>query len=935
MLNLERLKSLRVLAFVALVAIGVTAGDRPALAITSDEHLERAQGYFEKGELDSSIIELKNALQRNRKNAEARLLLGRVYIRKGRGADAEKELQRTHDLGVRIDNFKELMGQARLLQGNFDDVLQSITVEQSDAPARKAALFALRGEAQLGLGNSDDAKQSFTTAVTHNPGNANAHTGLGKIAMAKGLLDVADAELAKAVAADPTALGVLRLKGDLLFAHTQLPEAERAYEELVATYPFVPHVLRLSYVRSALGKNEEAIKDVERVLKVAPQHAGANHLRALAAYRTQDYKTAKFHIDQALTYFPLHPQFQLLAGATNYALGQNEQALRYFERYIAREPSDDRARRMMGATLLRLGNAEAAREVLKPLEAKQSADSADDAQLLSLIGTAAIRSGDLESGRSYLEQLVEMQPDNAKARAQLGVVQVALGEAEEGISDLEKSLEQDPELDSALISLIVTYLRERQFDRALEVARRLQESSPDNAQAHTLVGISQAGLGDIDGATQTFEQALKINPGDPTAAVNLASIKTAQGKMDEAYNLYNQVLEQNPDHLGAMLRLARLEKQRDRRTEELAVLERAFDRHPGSLPTRLALGRALIERRAPQRALEVTAGLQDEAPNNAAVLEVVGQAMLRVGNTEEAINTFRKLVEARPDNAVSHFNLARAFEAADNFDKADIELQKALLLDPAHTQAKFARARILVRRGGLEVAKSLVEDLKSAFPDEPAILDLEARIALGQNRPEEAVRLLQHALETSNDSDLVILLAQAQARSGTIDAGMASLGDWLVRFPDDIRVRTYLAQSNLSLKRFETAKSEYQTILASAPDNIAALNNLAWINWRSGSPQAGLVHARRALELAPENPGIMDTLAIIQLDLGDSAEALDLLRRAHAQLPQSAEIQLHLARALIDEGETDEAKDLLTRLVDSEHVTAERAEAEVLLRRLP
>ena len=48
MLNLERLKSLRVLAFVALVAIGVTAGDRPALVLLEQrECISSAHGLFD------------------------------------------------------------------------------------------------------------------------------------------------------------------------------------------------------------------------------------------------------------------------------------------------------------------------------------------------------------------------------------------------------------------------------------------------------------------------------------------------------------------------------------------------------------------------------------------------------------------------------------------------------------------------------------------------------------------------------------------------------------------------------------------------------------------------------------------------------------------------------------------------------------------------
>ena len=88
-----KMKLLRSVAVAGLLAAGIAAGDvQPALAITAQEHFERAQGYFERGDLDATIIELKNAIQRDKNNAEARLLLGRAYVQKGRGADAVDQL---------------------------------------------------------------------------------------------------------------------------------------------------------------------------------------------------------------------------------------------------------------------------------------------------------------------------------------------------------------------------------------------------------------------------------------------------------------------------------------------------------------------------------------------------------------------------------------------------------------------------------------------------------------------------------------------------------------------------------------------------------------------------------------------------------------------------------------------------------------------------
>ena len=96
--------------------------------------------------------------------------------------------------------------------------------------------------------------------------------------------------------------------------------------------------------------------------------------------------------DQALAALPSHLPSQLLAGATNFALGNNEVAYRHLAGYLADVPGNKNARRLLGAMLLRIGQPGESRKVLEPLKDQ----APDDTQLLALIGAAAVRSGDLD-----------------------------------------------------------------------------------------------------------------------------------------------------------------------------------------------------------------------------------------------------------------------------------------------------------------------------------------------------------------------------------------------------------------------------------------------------------------------------------------------------------------------------------------------------------
>src|SRR6266478_1444400 len=73
---------------------------------TDVEHIQRAKQLQDKGETQAAVIEVKNALQKNPKNAEARWLLGEYYVQQGAGKDAENQLKVAQELGVNREVLK-------------------------------------------------------------------------------------------------------------------------------------------------------------------------------------------------------------------------------------------------------------------------------------------------------------------------------------------------------------------------------------------------------------------------------------------------------------------------------------------------------------------------------------------------------------------------------------------------------------------------------------------------------------------------------------------------------------------------------------------------------------------------------------------------------------------------------------------------------------
>src|SRR3569833_3440554 len=87
------------LALVFASAVPLSGCDRSA-HLSVEEHIERAKDFQSKGDTRASILELKNAVQKDPNNAQARWLLGNAYLDLRQGGEAETQLDKAVKLGI-------------------------------------------------------------------------------------------------------------------------------------------------------------------------------------------------------------------------------------------------------------------------------------------------------------------------------------------------------------------------------------------------------------------------------------------------------------------------------------------------------------------------------------------------------------------------------------------------------------------------------------------------------------------------------------------------------------------------------------------------------------------------------------------------------------------------------------------------------------------
>ena len=136
--------------------------------------------------------------------------------------------------------------------------------------------------------------------------------------------------------------------------------------------------------------------------------------------------------------------------------------------------------------------------------------------------------------------------------------------------------------------------------------------------------------------------------------------------------------------------------------------------------------------------------------------------------------------------------------------------------------------------------------------------------------------------------------------------------------------------------QYDRATIAYRRVLAAQPNNVVALNNLAYaMAVRQGMPADALPFAQRAAALAPNDAQIADTLGWVYHLSGDDKMAAQVLGPVARLGLNQPEIRLHAAVVFAAVGahavaqrELEAALRLKPELEDSEEVRQVRAQLE-------
>lgn len=375
---------------------------------------------------------------------------------------------------------------------------------------------------------------------------------------------------------------VWRESGSQLIKKGDNVGAAKAFGEALKLRPCFADALRgRAAALSNLGGSEQALKDIDLAVKLAPSDYHNHTVRGRVLEGLSRYEEAGLEYRKAITmssddwsgYFHL-TRLLIYQGKANEAKTCIDQA-------IGKWPGVVELRENRAHVLLLLDKIEAAWQEIE-LVSKMGSKSKCFFDLKSRI---LEEKGERKAAITCLRECVTMYPYDSWLHCQLSRLLMLDGNKESAVKDAEISISLDPSCGYSQASSTFLYVDGELSNKYTEQAIRL---NPFDARLYQNRGYLRAHMQDIAGALQDYDMAIKLEPWNYRPHRCKALRLDYERRFDEAVKEYKTAEELGADPYYSSASIAYILMLQKRWADAEAYFDRAI-KNTGNRPSRARL----------------------------------------------------------------------------------------------------------------------------------------------------------------------------------------------------------------------------------------------------------------------------------------------------------------------------------------------------------
>lgn len=621
----------------------------------------------------------------------AQLLYGMVNLYEGNYQQAESHFRSVLARQPNNGQARQGLVEARRLQQDATGALELLAPSLGEQDA-SSELLAKGGRLSLQAGDVDGGVELLERATASDPGNMQRQLDLAIAYLAAGDTDKALATLESMPENSESEYGRSVL---LILTKHQRGEIEQAQADLDALITeYGDDQAKAASLWNLKGGLRQRAGDLgaastaySRALELDENNLGARLNLARIQLSQGDNENARGNYLAALEAQPENAAAMTGLAQLAFQAGDTPAAVSWLEKAREADANALRARLLLGAQYLRLGDSESAAEV--SAEAYALAPNGPDSN--NLDGLVKLASGNYSLAEARFAAAMETRPDEpqyAFNRARTLMQLQRRDQAYEIVSDVYL---RHPEHQGNAVLYAALLGENGKWEDAYKVSGDLQSRFPESSMGYSIEADLLAAQGKNEEALAKYEDAYERQAGRKLA-MRISQVRLAVGADQPEVPLVDYV-ERHPDDVGARVMLAQTYQVSGQMAEAVSQYERAAseDFANASVLNNLAW---LYHQQGDSRAEETAKRAHDLAKNNAQITDTYGWILLNNGKLEKAERLLRDASEQSPDSCEIRYHYAVALSKTGQSEEAKDILGEILGSDCAFSSRADAASML-------------------------------------------------------------------------------------------------------------------------------------------------------------------------------------------------------------------------------------------------
>lgn len=481
-------------------------------------------------------------------------------------------------------------------------------------------------------------------------------------------------------------------------------------------------------------------------------------------------------------------------------------------------------------------------------------------------------------------------------------------------------------------------LKQNKLEEAQNKVSALLKETPNEPEPYNIQALLDTFKKDTSAAQQSYKKAIELDQSNITARLGLAKLALDNGEIDKAKDYAKQILSFNDKTIAAYLLLANIAYKQKDSTEVEKALVTAQEKAKGNFTEEIEVIKWLksfyVNQKQPGKMLSIGQDMVKRYPNNSMALSVLAGAEIANDKKPAAEETLQQIINLEKQDISSRFLLAKLLSEHPGKEKDVLTLlDEAAAIEPNNPQPTVFKTAFLIKLQRYPEALKLADKISIQFPKLALGKLLKGDVYLADKKLDKALDIYQKAYQIEPNNKVLLVIVDLLNTQNKTPEAIKLLNQESARNNKNGAIHFKLATIYQQQNDNKQAETHYKAILAEQPDNVLALNNLAFLYSQQNNPQA-LELAQQAYKKAPESAVILDTYGYILFKQGQLKEGLPILEKAASLAPKENNIQFHLAEAYSVIDNKGKAIEILEAILNTEPNSSKKQAAVNLLNKL-